>query len=283
MLHNALQEIVACFGQPVSGNPTQFMMERAFAQFGLDWRYLTLEVAPADLGAAVQGARAMGFQGFNCTIPHKCAVIPFLDGLTPAAEHIGAVNCVFRQGDQFFGDNTDGKGFVESLKAMPVDPHGKRFVILGAGGAARAIAVELAAAGAAHLTIVNRAAERGQALADLLNERVHVPAAFVAWEKDFELSADTHVVVNATSVGMGDDAARLHLAGESLNPDMVVADVVFNPANTRLLRDARQRGCQTLGGAGMLVHQAAANFKIWSGMSPDLETMRDALDEFLGV
>ena len=282
VLHNSLQEIVACFGQPVSGNPTQFMMERAFVQLGLDWRYLTLEVSPADLADAVRGARAMGFQGFNCTIPHKCNVLPLLDGLSQAAELIGAVNCVYRQADQFFGDNTDGKGFLESLKTL-IDPQGLQIVVLGAGGAARAIAVELALAGTADLVIVNRHVDRGQELANLIREKTAATASFVAWDKEFEAPENARVVINATSIGLGDAAARVPLAMETLRPEMVIADVIFNPAQTRLLREARQRGCQTLDGLGMLVNQAATNFKIWTGMIPDGDTMRDALDEFLGV
>src|SRR3954447_16349437 len=135
------QELVAVFGQPVAENPTQVMIEAAFRALDLDWRYLTIEVAPADLAEAVRGARAMGFRGFNCTIPHKVAVLPLLDELTPAARAIGAVNCVALQGGRLLGENTDGKGFLESVQAVaPVA--GKSAVLLGAGGAARAIGVE---------------------------------------------------------------------------------------------------------------------------------------------
>ena len=142
MSHPAIQEIVAVFGQPVAGNPTQYMMEKAFAQVGLDWRYLTLEVAPADLADAIRGMRAMGFRGCNLTIPHKVAVIQYLDRTSEAATLMGAVNCVNRVGDELVGENTDGKGFVQSLREV-TDPTGKNVVILGAGGAARAIAVEV--------------------------------------------------------------------------------------------------------------------------------------------
>ena len=162
-----LQEIVCCMGQPVRGNPTQFMMEKAFSQASLDWRYLTLEVPPGQLAPAVQGMRAMGFRGGNFTIPHKVAVIQHLDGLSPAAELMGAVNCVNRSGDKLIGENTDGKGFVQSLREI-TDPKDKRVVILGAGGAARAIAVELGLSGAAEITIVNRSLQRGEELAGLL-------------------------------------------------------------------------------------------------------------------
>jgi len=278
----ALQPIVCCLGQPVAGNPTQFMMEQAFAALGLDWRYLTLEVPADKLADAVRGLRALGFKGANFTIPHKVAVIPLLDELSTAAELMGAVNCVNRVGDKLVGDNTDGKGFVQSLKPV-LDPAGKKIVILGAGGAARAIAVELGLSGAAEIVIVNRNADRGEDLVKLLNERVKVASRFVAWKGDFEVPAETDVLINATSIGLGDAQARVPVDVNSLRKELIVADVIFNPPNTRLIRDAQQRGCRTLDGLGMLVNQAVIGFKIWTGVEPDAGVMRDALEEFLNV
>lgn len=282
MSHPAIQEIVAVFGQPVAGNPTQYMMEKAFAQVGLDWRYLTLEVAPEALGEAIAGMRAMGFRGCNLTIPHKVEVIKFLDRTSEAATLMGAVNCVNRVGNELVGDNTDGKGFVQSLRSL-TDPAGRNIVILGAGGAARAIAVEVGLAGAAQITVVNRAVERGQELVDLLNDKVHVASRYVQWEGPYGVPPESEVVINATSIGLGDAEARVPLAVNTLEPDMVVADVIFNPPETRLIRDARQRGCQTLDGLGMLVNQAVIGFKIWTGRDADPGVMRDALEEFLGL
>ncbi len=278
----ALQEIVCCMGQPVAGNPTQFMMERAFAAAGLDWRYLTLEVAPEQLPDAVRGLRAMGFRGGNFTIPHKVAVIPLLDELSQAASLMGAVNCVVREENKLIGENTDGKGFVQSLREI-TDPTGKRVVILGAGGAARAIAVELALSGATHFTIVNRGPERGQELVTLLNERVQVPAELVEWKGNYEISADADVLVNATSIGLGDLSARVPVDPKSFRAGLVVADVIFNPAQTRFLREAAEHGATTLDGLGMLVNQAVIGFKIWTGVEPDANVMREALEEFLSV
>jgi len=279
--HPAIQEIVAVFGQPVAGNPTQYMMEKAFVQVGLDWRYLTLEVAPGNLGDAIRGMRAMGFRGCNLTIPHKVEVIQYLDRTSEAATLMGAVNCVNRVGDELVGENTDGKGFVQSLKEL-CDPAGKNVVILGAGGAARAIAVEVALAGAATMTIVNRDVTRGQELAALINDKVKVPTQFVRWEGDYKVSPEAEVIINATSIGLGDGAARVPLAVDTLESDMIVADVIFNPPETRLLRDAKARGCQTLDGLGMLVNQAVIGFHIWTGKDADPNVMREALEEFLG-
>lgn len=282
MPSSSLQEIVTCMGQPVAGNPTQYMMEKAFAAAGLDWRYLTLEVSPESLGDALRGIRAMGFRGGNFTIPHKVAVIEHLDGLSPAAELMGAVNCVNRVEGKLIGENTDGKGFVQSLRGV-TDPTGKRVVILGAGGAARAIAVELGLAGAAEITVVNRSAARGQELVALLNERVHTNAALVVLAGDYEVSPEAEILINATSIGLGAADARVPLAVESLRPELIVADVIFNPPQTRLLRDAAERGCTTLDGLGMLVNQAVIGFRIWTGIDPDASAMREALEEFLEI
>src|SRR5687767_115370 len=261
-------------GQPIAGNPTQFMMERAFEANGLDWRYLTFEVPPELLPDAVRGMKAMGFRGGNFTIPHKVAVIPLLDGLSQAAELMGAVNCVHNVEGKLIGENTDGKGFVQSLRTL-TDPTGTHVVVLGAGGAARAIAGELALAGATHITIVNRNETRGQELAELLNQRAKVSSRFVPWQGHYVVEEEAHIVINATSIGLGDAHARVPIDIASLLPDMVVADVIFNPPQTVFLREAAERGCRTLDGLGMLVNQAVIGFKIWTGEDVDPNVMRD--------
>ncbi|HEX3998448.1 MAG TPA: shikimate dehydrogenase [Pirellulales bacterium] len=281
-MHSPLQEIVALLGYPVAGNPTQYMVERAFSRLGLDWRYLTLEVAPENLAEAVRGMRSMGFRGGNFTMPHKVAVLPLLDQLTEAARLMGAVNCWWRQDHRLVGDNTDGKGFLQSLRSR-IDPAGRRFALLGAGGAARAIAVELAIAGAAQILVVNRDPGRGEQLASLVSEQVRVPARYVAWHGDFSLPSEIEVLINATSIGMGDAQARVPVALDSLRPGLIVADVVVSPPNTRLLREAAQQGCQTLDGLGMLINQAAIGFRIWTGLDCDTTAMREAAEEFLGI
>jgi shikimate dehydrogenase len=189
---------------------------------------------------------------------------------------------VNRVGNELVGENTDGKGFVQSLRAN-TDPAGRNVVVLGAGGAARAIAVEVGLAGAAKITIVNRSPERGQELAALISDKLKVPSQFVRWEGNYEVPPETEVLINATSIGLGDEDARLPLAVKTLEPDMVVADVIFNPRDTRLLREARERGCQTIDGLGMLVNQAVIGFKIWTGVDPSADVMRDALEEFLEI
>ncbi len=282
MNDDQLQTIVACFGKPVAGNPTQYMMERAFEHHGLDWRYLTLEVDAADLEDAIRGMRAMGFRGANLTKPHKVSVIPLLDELTETAALMGAVNCIDRQGDRLLGDNADGKGFLLSLQEV-LDPQGISAVVLGAGGAARAIAVELAQAGAEQITVVNRSPERGQELAKLLNEKTPAQARFLPWENQYALEEPCDVLINATSVGLFEPEARVPVDPHSLEQARVVADVVFNPVETRFLQEAAAAGAKTLNGLGMLVNQAVICFQRWTGVEPESSVMREALEEFFGM
>jgi Shikimate dehydrogenase substrate binding domain len=165
-----LSMITGSFSTPAAENPTVAMIEAAYEHHHIDARYLNCDVAPDALGDAVRGARAMGWVGFNCSMPHKVSVIKYLDGLGSSAALIGAVNCVVRRDNRYIGENTDGQGFLTALRTI-ADPAGKVFVLFGAGGAARAIAVELALAGAASITIVNRDPRRGLELVALLNEK----------------------------------------------------------------------------------------------------------------
>ncbi len=279
---NFKQELTAAFGQPISENPTQAMVEAAYRHHDLDWRYLTIEVAPDDLEDAVNGAKAMGFQGFNCTIPHKVKVIEYLDGLGESASLMGAVNCVVRRDGQWIGENTDGKGFVESLREL-TDPTDKNIVIFGAGGAARAIGVEVALAGASKITIVNRTIERGQELTRLLDEKLPVQADFVPWDGVYAAPDGTDVLINATSIGLFPDVdARLALDVDTLREGMVVADVIPNPPRTNLVKDATARGCKVIDGLGMLVNQGVIGIRHWTGVDPDPAVMRAALEELFG-
>lgn len=285
---NFKQELVGCFGFPVSENPTQAMIEPAFRDMGLDWRYLTLEVKPEDLAAAVAGARAFGFQGFNCTIPHKVEVIQHLDGLGESAELMGAVNCVVNRGGKLIGENTDGKGFVSSFKEL-ADPAGKSLVLLGAGGAARAIGVEMALAGVREIHLVNRSETRGRELEGLFSGKLNdaiggsLSVTYHAWEGDFVIPGGTDIVVNATSIGLFPDVdARIPLDVDSLKSDMVVADVIPNPPSTRLVREARKQGCQVIDGLGMLVAQGVIGIEYWTSQTPDPKVMRQGLEDVFG-
>jgi shikimate dehydrogenase len=277
-----LSTLTGSFAMPAAENPTIAMVEAAYRHHGIDARYLNCEVAPAALGDAVRGARAMGWVGFNCSLPHKVAVIEHLDGLADSAAVIGAVNCVVRRDGRFIGENTDGQGFLTALRTV-VDPAGKSLVMFGAGGAARAIAVESALAGAAAITIVNRDPGRGGALVALLNEQTPIRADLVVWDGDYSVRDGVDIVVNATSIGLFPDVdARLAVELDSLRAGMVVADVIPNPPRTRLIRDAETRGCTALDGLGMLVNQGVIGIKHWTGVDPDPAVMRVKLEELFG-
>lgn len=272
---NFKAELVACFGQPVAENPTGVMQEAAFAAAGLNWRYLTIEVAPEGLGDAVRGARAMGWRGFNCTIPHKVAVIPFLDELSRAARIIGAVNTVRREGNRLIGENTDGRGFFRGLtQDAGMDPKGKRVVLLGAGGAARAIATELLLAGVEDLVVVNRSSERAAPMVDDLKQ--HGPIRFVPWRVSYEVSPETDLLVNATSLGLYPNVDWMPDVDLS-RARCLVADAVFNPPVTKFLAAAQARGLRTLDGLTMLVYQGVIGFEMWTGAKPDEAVMKQTL------
>jgi len=283
MTASFLSTITGSFAMPAAENPTVAMVEAAYRHHGIDARYLNCEVRPEALGDAVRGARAMGWAGFNCSIPHKVAVVEHLDGLADSARIIGAVNCAVRQPDgTYLGENTDGQGFLASLRTV-ADPAGAHVVLLGAGGAARAIAVEVALAGAAAVTVVNRSAARGEGLVALLRERTPARADLVVWDRPYRVPEDAAIVVNSTSVGLFPDVeGRLDLELDSLRPALVVADVIPNPPRTPLLRDAEERGCTTLDGIGMLVNQGVIGIRHWTGVDVDPAVMRACLAGIFG-
>ncbi|BBB47660.1 shikimate dehydrogenase [Pelolinea submarina] len=281
---NYRSELVGVFGCPIDENPTGVMEEAGFAARGLDFRYITIKVNEGDLGAAMQGLRAMNMRGINLTIPHKVEVLKYLDELSEAAEIIGAVNVVVNNAGKLWGENTDGKGFLTSLKDAGVSPQGKTVMILGAGGAARAISVECALAGAAKIIIANRDSRRGQALVDLLKEKTPVAVEYIPWQGAIVVPQGTHILVNATSVGLFPHVdQKPEIDYDTITADMVVTDVIFNDPNSLFLQAAAARGAQTINGLGMLVNQGAVNFTLWTGEEAPLEIMTEALKREFGL
>jgi shikimate dehydrogenase len=271
---NFLSLLTGSFATPAAENPTVVMIEAAYRHHDVDARYINCEVKPDELGDAVRGARAMGWAGFNCSIPHKVAIIEHLDGLGDSASIIGAVNCVVRRNGRWIGENTDGQGFLTALRTV-VDPVGKSLVLFGAGGAARAIAVESALAGAASVTIVNRDPVRGAELVTLLNESTPTRADLVVWDTTYRVPERSAIVVNATPIGLFPDIdGRLDLDPDSLRAGMVVADVIPNPPRTPLIRDAEARGATVLDGLRMLVNQGVISIRHWTGIDADPTVMR---------
>lgn len=280
---NFLHALTGSFSQSAAGNPTVAMIEAAYRHHGLEWRYVNCEVAPIDLAAAVRGARAMGWAGFNCSLPHKLTVIEHLDGLAPSAEIIGAVNTVVMRDGLWIGENTDGQGFIEALRPV-CDLEGQRVTLFGAGGAARAVAVELALAGAAHITVVNRSRPRGQELADLVCAKTGATAEYAHWLPAMPIPAGTGIVVNATSIGLAPGVdEQLDVDWTTLRPGMVVADAIPNPPRTHLIRTAEAAGCTVLDGLDMLVNQGAIAIRLWSGVDVDRSVMRRELEHVLGL
>jgi shikimate dehydrogenase len=277
---NFLSKITGSFSTPSKDNPTVAIVEAAYKHHGLDFRYLNCEVMPEDLGDAVKGARAMNWVGFNCSLPHKVEVIKYLDGLGESAELMGAVNCVVLRDGKYIGENTDGKGFLKSLKTV-VSPAGKRIVILGAGGAARAIAVELALENASEI-VVNRDESRAVSLVNLLNSKTNCKSEFHPWTKVYEVPKNVDILVNATSIGMAPNFdAKINIEVSSFRSELVVADVIVNPPMTNLLKDAQKAGCQIIDGLGMVINQAVLGIKYWTGEEVDPAIMRNRLLEVL--
>jgi shikimate dehydrogenase len=278
-----LRIITGSFARPAGENPTVAMVEAAYRHHSINACYINCEVAPDALADAVRGARAMGWAGFNCSIPHKVAVVPMLDSLARSASIIGAVNCVVVRDGALVGENTDGQGFIRAMHGQR-DPSGQDVVVLGAGGAARAIAIELALAGATCITVVNRDQGRGSELARLISNSTSAESRFVIWDKTYRVPASTTVLVNATPVGLFPDVAAMpDVELDTLKPGILVADVIPNPPRTRLLAAAEERGSITLDGLGMLVEQGVLGIAMWTGVSPDPRVMRRALVDALTI
>ncbi len=285
---NYRHELVGVFGQPVAENPTGVMQEAGFAAAGLNWRYLNFEVPPEKLGDAMKALQVLGMRGVNLTIPHKVAVIDYLDELSPEARAIGAVNTVRIADGKLIGENTDGKGFVRGMRLdSGVDPAGKRVVMLGAGGAARAVATELILAGVSELLMVNRSIGRGEkTVRDLkaIQAGGGSPIRFEPWRGTYAAPAWADLFVNCTSIGLYPDVEAMPDVDLSrAKSDMLVVDAVFNPPETRLLAAAKERGLPTLDGLSMLVCQGVIAFKMWTGQDPDETAMKQALRQALGV
>lgn len=248
-------------GWPVAQSRSPRLHGYWLARHGIDGAYVPLPVAPADLGAAVRGLRAAGFAGLNVTLPHKEAMVALCDHVLDAGRRAGAVNTIVFGPDGIIGTNTDGAGFAANLQAHGVDPSAGPALLLGAGGAARAIAAALLDAGVA-VTVANRSEERAAALA------VALPGvAVLPWEQRASALGDHALLVNTTSLGMAGQGA-LECPLDWAPPSMAVADIVYAPPVTPLLAEAAARGLRTVGGLGMLLHQAVAGFSMWFGVTP---------------
>ena len=274
---NFLSGLTGSFSIPADGNPTVIMVEAAYKAAGLNLRYINAEVTQEQLANAVLGARAMNWLGFNLSSPHKVSVIPLLDGLGESAKIINAVNCAVNRDGKFIGENTDGKGFLKAFQDV-LSPLDKTVLIFGAGGAARAIAVELALVGAKKIIVVNRDEGRGVALVKLITQGTKSQAEFIKWTPVFKIPTGIDAVVNATTIGMDQfEQKKLDIDFDSISNSMVVCDVIVNPPKTHLLDQAKERGAQTIDGFGMLINQGVIGIQYWTGISADINSMKEAL------
>jgi shikimate dehydrogenase len=263
--------LAAVIGHPIGHSLSPVLHNAAFRALGIDWAYLAFDVNEPAVPRALDAMRVLGIDGLSVTMPDKEAVARHVDRLEPDAEALAAVNCVSREGDVLIGHNTDGQGFIDSLRLdQGFEPEGRTCGVIGAGGAARAVIRSLAGVGAAEVAVVNRSPERGEQAARLAGTRGRLATAA-------ELEG-VELVVNATPAGMG-GSAELPLDPEVLQPGQLVIDLVYHPLETPLVVAARERGARAANGVGMLVHQAGHQLRIWTGLEPPLAALRAAVTE----
>ena len=275
--------IFMLIGDPVEQSLSPAMQNAAFKALGLNCIYTALRIPAPMLADAMVGIRAMGISGLNVTTPHKVNIVSMLDELDESASLVGAVNTVKNVKGKLVGFNTDGDGALRALEQKVGPIAGKRVVLLGAGGAARAIAFSIVRAGA-ELTIANRTVSRAQALASAIQEKLGASVKLIGIGRS-ELTAAIEradVLINATMVGMRPRAGQTLVTSSMMHPGLVVNDIVYEPLETRLLREARRAGATIIDGLGMLVHQGALAFEIWTGRRAPIKVMEAAVRRELG-
>ncbi len=275
---NYRAELVGVFGDPVDGNPTCVLEEAGFAAAGLNYRYITCKVTSDKLEDAIAGLRALNMRGVNLTMPHKVQVLKYLDEQSEAVRIIGASNTIIVENGRLIGENSDGKGFVKSLKDAEIEIAGKTITMLGAGGAARAIGVECALAGAKKINIINRNEGRGKELVEVISANTKAAAEYFPWQGTADIPAETDILINATCVGLHPDVDVCpDINYDCIREGMPVCDVVFNPVMPLFLKKAEAKGAKVITGIGMLVNQGALNFEWWTGVKAPEDVMMDAL------
>ena len=279
------EELVGVFGCPIDENPTVVVAQAAFEDLGIPYRYLTVLVYPEDLGTAMSALKALNMKGIHLTIPHKVEVLKYLDHVACDAQIMGAVNTVYVKDGELYGENTDGKGFITSLKEEGITIEGKTAMLLGAGGASRAIAVELANAGAKKLLIANRPASgRGEVLTDLIREKTKAEAEYICWDHTLAIPQEVDILVNTTNIGLYPDTdQKPDVDYNTVSPRMTVCDVIPNHPHTLFLKEAEKRGAKSIDGLGMLVNQAIISVRFWTGRTCRAEVMRKALSREYGI
>jgi shikimate dehydrogenase len=269
-------------GHPVAENPIDRMFDAVYGHYGLPWQFWKNDIATeADLALAVKALRPLGFRGMGITVPWKVAVIPLLDEVDDDVKAIGAANYLTIENGRLIGHNNDGKGVVKAIeKVTPLA--GQRVVMLGAGGAGRAMAVELAWAGVAQLTLVTRRQEQGEEVAATVTRASGVPAVWQPWQGEVAVPAGTTLLMNATHLGCAPELEPVPLQWATVDPTCTVVDVITNPRITPFLATARERGCTVVDGVEMLVQLAMQIFQRWTGITPEEAVFQRAVAEALG-
>lgn len=281
---NSLTKVCGIFGNPLQHSLSPVMHNAAFAAAGLDYIYVPFQVEKASLPDAIKAIRVLNLVGVNITIPYKEAVLPYLDEISTEAGVIGAVNTVINRQGRLCGENTDGKGFIKALsEQVGFSPTGKTVLVLGAGGAARAVAVQLAFSGTAKLILANRSRQRAEGLACIITEKTGAEVVVVDWpgqevQKMDSIIDNADLVVQATPVGMYPHISEtIPFPFNQIKQGAVVCDLVYNPAQTKFLKKAGQNGAVNVNGLGMLLYQGALAFEFWTGIPAPVQVMRDAL------
>ena len=275
-----METALGIIGFPIGHSMSPVFQQAALDECGIDARYVAYQVAPEEVEEFINDLRQPGAKGINVTVPHKLAVMPFLDEIDDWATEAGAVNTIVNRDGRLTGHNTDGYGFLRALReGAGFEPQGRRTLILGAGGAARGVVLALAREGVGELTIANRTPERAENLAQLAHNRGIPANAISLAEADLaEAAASAELIVNCTTIGMthGPGEDETPLTGDAIPATALVNDLVYNPLETRLLREAAQAGAKTLGGIEMLVYQGAASFEMWLERPAPVAVMLEA-------
>jgi shikimate dehydrogenase len=276
------KQMTGMLGHPVAENPIDRMFDAVYAHHGLNWQFWKNDIAnEADLALAVAALRPLGYRGMAITVPWKVAVIPLLDAVDDDVRAIGAANYMTIEQGRLIGHNNDGKGVVKAIrKVAPLE--GQRVVMLGAGGAGRAMAVEIAWAGAAHLTLVTRRSEQGLEVAERVRQASGVPCDWQPWQSPVRLPEGTTLLMNATHLGCAPELEPVPVDWDSVAPGCLVVDVITNPRLTPFLATARSRGCPIVDGVEMLVQLAMQIFERWTGLQPEESVFQEAVASALG-
>ena len=276
------KQMTGMLGHPVAENPIDRMFDAVYAHYGLSWQFWKSDLASeADLALAVPALAPLGYRGFTITVPYKVSVMPLLDELDSDVKALGAANYVTIEKGRLVGHNNDGKGVVKAIEKI-VPLRGQHVVMLGAGGAGRAMAVEIAWAGAAKMTLVTRREEQGREVAALVTKASGIPCEWQPWQQEVALPAGTTLLMNATHLGCAPELEPVPVRWDTVSTDCTAVDVITNPRITPFLATARDRGCRIVDGVEMLVQLAMQIFEQWTGIAPDEKVFQRAVSEALG-